>query len=348
MTIDNSDRLEHAIGVAGSFQLRQVSGQIEIRGVDGDTVRVHERSGKSLGEAFRIEAGEGRLTMTSPDRGGIDLIVFGIGRRSNLDLEVDVPRGAEISIETAGGDIEATGLTGRTKMRTASGDMELTNVSGALELDAVSGEVEVTCDGPADLRLRTISGDCTVRGPQLGQAIVETTSGDVRLDALLAGPGPFEIQTVSGDATIVGRTGIRVEARTVTGDLNSDLPHRMETSPGRKQLIVGDGGTAVSYRSVSGDLRIVAPRDGSTPAAVAMPARPTAPRPPTAPSPPALPARPVLPQPAVDPRAAEEARASAGHEAGHEVARLDILHALERGELSVEAAMKRLADIEEA
>ena len=37
-----------------------------------------------------------------------------------------------------------------------------------------------------------------------------------------------------------------------------------------------------------------------------------------------------------------------GHEAGREVARLDILQALERGELSVEAAMKRLADIEEA
>jgi hypothetical protein len=36
------------------------------------------------------------------------------------------------------------------------------------------------------------------------------------------------------------------------------------------------------------------------------------------------------------------------HEAGREVARLDILHALERGELSVEAAMQRLAEIEEA
>ena len=33
---------------------------------------------------------------------------------------------------------------------------------------------------------------------------------------------------------------------------------------------------------------------------------------------------------------------------GREVARLDILHALERGDLSVEAAMARLAEIEEA
>lgn len=215
----------------------------------------------------------------------------------------------------------------------------------------MSGEVDVTCRGPLALRCRTISGDCSVRAGQLGHAVVETTSGDVRLDALFAGSGPYEIQTVSGDVTIVGRTGIRVEARTVTGDLHSDLPHRMEASPGRKQLIVGDGGTALSFRSVSGDLRVVAPRDGSAAASLAVPAGHAAPTLPTPPTPPTLPTRPVwpvLPQPRVDPREADNDRAIAGHEAGHEVARLDILHALERGELSVEGAMKRLADIEEA
>jgi hypothetical protein len=33
---------------------------------------------------------------------------------------------------------------------------------------------------------------------------------------------------------------------------------------------------------------------------------------------------------------------------GREVARMDVLRALERGELSVEAAMRRIAEIEEA
>ncbi len=339
MTVGSSNTLEHVIGPTGRFHLRLLSGSIVVHGVDGDRVRVREKSGKAIADVFRIEAGEGSLSLTSPDRGGIDLIVFGIGRRSSLDLEVDVPRGADVTIETASAELAGGGLGGRSKVRTASGDIELIELGGSLELDAVSGDVDIRATGPLDLRARTISGDCSIRASELGRATVESTSGDIRLDALLAGPGPFEIQTVSGDVTIVGRGGVRVEARTVTGDLRSDLPHRLDTSPGRKQLIVGDGGTAIGFRSVSGDLRVVAPRDqdlapvprtaGSSPVALSSGA-PAAPAPPAAPDP------------------TEAARAVSGHEAGHEVARLDILRALERGELSVEAAMKRLADIEEA
>ena len=226
------------------------------------------------------------------------------------------------------------------KVRTASGDIRLDDIRGSLELDAVSGDTRITANGPLDLRARTISGDITLRGPRLGRATLETTSGDVRLDALLEGPGPFEIQTVSGDATIVGRSGIRVEARTVTGDLRSELPNRRDSAPGRKMLIVGDGGTPLGFRSVSGDLRVTAPRDAMTSDVVGQrhdapmaPATPNAPAPPDAPVPPA-------------PRVAETA--DVAREAGHEVARLDVLRALERGEMSVEAAMARIADIDEA
>ncbi len=340
MTVPNGAIFEHAIGSTGRFQLRQMSGSIAVRAVEGETVRVHEKSGKSIAEVFQIEAGEGRLTLTSPDRGGIDLIAFGIGRRSSLDIEIEVPPGADVSIETASADVTVAGLSARTKIRTASGDVEMTAMGGKLELDAVSGEVNVTADASLDLRARTVSGDLAVRGPQVRQAVVETTSGDVRVDALLVGDGPFELQTVSGDVTIVGRSGLRVEARTVTGDLRSDLPHRFDKGPGRKQLIVGDGSTTVGFRSISGDLRVVAPRDGSGPSLGWMPTAPTAPlppRPPTAPVAPSMPGDERL-----DEHLAER------HEAGHEVARLDILHALERGDLSVEVAMERLADIEEA
>jgi hypothetical protein len=336
MTVQNGSTYEHVIGSTGRFQLRQMSGSIDLRAVDGETVRVTEKSGKSIAEVFQVDAGEGRLTLTSPDRGGIDLVVFGIGRRSSLDLEVEVPRQANVSIESASADVTIVGLVARTAVRTASGDVEMRAMGGKLELDAVSGEVSVDADAPIDLRARTISGDLAIHAPQIRQAAVETTSGDVRLDALLTGDGPFEIQTVSGDATIVGRAGLRIEARTVTGDLRSDLPHRFDKSPGRKQLVIGDGATTVGFRSVSGDLRVVAPRDGSATSFSSILAAPAAPMPPTPPVPPVAPSAPA------GNGTAER------HEAGHEVARLDILHALERGELSVETAMKRLADIEEA
>ena len=342
MTVQNGSTYEHVIGAAGRFQLRLMSGSIDVRAVDGETVRVTERSGKSIAEVFRVDAGEGRLSLTSPDRGGIDLVVFGIGRRSSLDLEVEVPRQANVSIESASADVTIVGLVARIAVRTASGDVGMRAVGGNLELDAVSGEVTVNADAPIDIRARTISGDLAVHAPQIRQAAIETTSGDVRLDALLAGDGPFDIQTVSGDATIVGRAGLRIEARTVTGDLRSDLPHRLDKSPGHKQLLIGDGATTLGFRSVSGDLRVVAPRDGSASTLSTVAGAPAAP---VAPVAPVRPARPLPPEAPAAPAANGVAER---HEAGHEVARLDILHALERGELSVETAMQRLADIEEA
>ena len=78
----------------------------------------------------------------------------------------------------------------------------------------------------------------------------------------------------SGDATIVGRSGFKVEAETITGDLSSELAHKRESSPGRRVLIVGRPGPTLAFRSVSGDLQIVQPRDAA-PASI-----PTSPAPP--------------------------------------------------------------------
>lgn len=342
----NGASIEHRIGAEGAFHLRQLSGSVRLRGVEGDVARVRDRNGRSLADSFQIEATEGRLSLSAPDRFGLDL-VLGFGRRSSMDLEIEVPRGATVSLETASAEIEAGDLLGDTKVRTASGDVTLERMGGALELDAVSGDVAITAQLPMTLRARTISGDCAIRAPRLGRATVESTSGDVRIDAVLGGDGPFSISTVSGDATIVGRTGLRVEARTVTGDLRSDLPHRREQANGRKVLVVGDGSVAISFRSVSGDLRVTAPRDtlpvgatGVPAVAGTMPSAPQAPLAPIAPDAPVAPLAPVPPQVSSRP---EDRNAG-----GREVARLDILHALERGELSVEVAMQRLAEIEEA
>ena len=190
--------------------------------------------------------------------------MFSIGRRSSFDLDVDVPIAAQVTIELASADISVAGVTGPLRVRTASGDIALDGIRGDVEVDAVSGDVEIDAAGGLGVRARTISGDLSLRAPRLGRAAIESTSGDIRIDALLDGKGPFEIQTVSGDATIVGRAGIRVEARTVTGDLRSELPHRRDSGHGRKVLIVGDGGTALGFRSVSGDLRVTAPRESGS------------------------------------------------------------------------------------
>lgn len=314
--------LEHRIGPRGRFSLRQASGEITIRGVEGDTARVRSRDDKALAEQYEIEAGDGFLDLRQPDRIGLGFRMF--GRDDSPEVEVEVPHGATVSIDSASADLEAADLSGAKHFRTASGDMRLERMAGTVELETVSGDVELIGQAPIELGAKSVSGDLRVRVPRLRKLEISTTSGDLWLDAELAGDGPFAIRSISGDVTIVGRAGFRVEAETITGDMSSDLPSKRESSPGRKVLIVGRPGPTLAFRSVSGDLEIVQPRDS---ALIGVPAPPLPPEAPTVPRPPDAP--------------------SAGAGIDIDGTRLEILRELERGEITVAEATNRLARLDE-
>jgi DUF4097 and DUF4098 domain-containing protein YvlB len=210
--------------------------------------------------------------------------------------------------------------------RTASGDLALDGIAGDLQVEAVSGDVRVEARGALDVKAKSISGDFRLRGPRLGRFEMATTSGDVHIDAELSGKGPFSIKSISGDVTIVSRAGLRVEAQTVTGDIHSGVAHRIESSPGRKLVVIGKPGATLAFKSVSGDLEVVEPRDAAAGDEVFPETQGRAA--PTMPS--ASAARDEDP---ADDRSAAE--------------RLDILKALERGEIDVETATARLAALEE-
>jgi hypothetical protein len=326
--------LEHRIGPRGRFSLRQASGDIIVRGVEGDTVRVTSLDDKSLSDLFDIEVGDDRVEIRQRDGLDVGLRMF---RNSSTDLRVEVPHGAHVSVETASADISASDLSGEKHFRTASGDVSTIRLAGALQVETVSGEIEVEGAAPLDLAAKTVSGDVQVRVPSVRRLDIGTTSGDIRLDAELNGPGPFAMRSISGDATIIGRAGFRVEAESITGDLSSDLPSKRDSMPGRKVLIVGRPGPTLAFRSVSGDLHVAEPRDaaplavdtddtgdaGSAPAAAAA-----GPAGAAAEGSDAQPRFGDAPDTADDPR-------------------LDVLRALERGDLTVAEATDRLRELDE-
>jgi hypothetical protein len=150
--------------------------------------------------------------------------------------------------------------------------------------------------------------------------VVASTSGDIEVDAVFAGPGPYGIQTVSGDALVHAHVGIRVEAKTLTGSVASSAPHRSDSRQrGQHDLVVGDGRVLLTFKSISGDLRIADPQPA--PGAAVSPA---APEPPAPPRPPRAPAEPDA----------------------NEAERLAILRDLETGAIDVAEAGARLAALE--
>jgi DUF4097 and DUF4098 domain-containing protein YvlB len=233
----------------------------------------------------------------------------------------------------------------------------LVNVNGDVQAETVSGDVAIRLDGPTGLAVKTVSGDAIVDGGRVERFTYTTTSGDLRITSEL-GNGPHAIATVSGDAIVTTRNGIRVSAQTVAGDLSSDLPHTSEGRAGRRSLIVGDGTAAVQFRSVSGDLRVVGPSTGEH---LEIPMPPAPPAPPT-------PEQALAADAAAAQLEAELAAANAEIEAANaeieaanavidaqgeqaaadpaEEARLEVLRALERGEIGVDQATKQLAELD--
>ena len=337
MTTQTADSVRsHRIGPDGVVVLRVHDGDIRLRGAATDMATIRATDGRSL-ESLEIETGEQSLTVRSRsglDVRGIEFLGFdrrerGRGRDRVKDLELEIPAGATVIVEGASADVDVQGMHGDQRYRSASGDLVLADVRGSLTIEAVSGDIRIATDGPASVNARTVSGDLDLRAESLGELHATTTSGDLRITGRFDGDGPYAIETVSGDATVEPLNDIRVEAKTIAGDIESDLPARRDVGDGRRALVIGAGGPTITFRSTSGDLRIVAPA-ASTPAVPVM--RLAAPRPPT---PPTSPAPIALPEAAIA-ASAGEARASADD------TRLDVLRALERGEIDVAEAGRRL------
>ena len=322
--------LRHTIGAQGRFVLRCPSGEVRITGTDGDQVVVRERSGRDLSDRFEVGASDGALELVAKQRFGVTISIDShVWGRGAPNLDIEVPSGADVSVQTASADVVATHLVGKKDFRTASGDLSLDGIAGRLELDAVSGDVSVTAIGVLDLRGKTISGDLHIRAPRMTQLDLATTSGDLWVDAELTGSGPFAVRSISGDVLLVSRGDLRVEAQSITGDLNSEVPHRRESSPGRKLLMIGRSGPTLAFKSVSGDLQVVEPRDQQVKDTMTESDRHNIDSSDRGPGD----AEPTTASPAADPDGSKS---------------LEILRALERGEIDIDTATARLAALEEA
>lgn len=307
--------IEHRIGSTGQLSVKVADWDLELSAASDDMVRIRDKDGTPLPDNLEVERGTGSLSIRQPSWFG-DVVLAPGGRGRGRRLTIEVPANAAVNVQTATGDVAANSLRGEQRLRTASGALQLDALGGDVTLETVSGDISVGVEGSVGLAAKTVSGDVVISGGRIEQLRLTTTSGDLRLTSEL-GPGPHSIVTVSGDALLLSNRGLRITAVTVAGDLRSDLPHTSEGSPGRRSLVVGDGAVELQFRSVSGDLRVLDPAstvNGGIPVATAPPAAPAPPLPP------------------------DEDEAS----------RLEILRALESGEIDVAEATERLAGLDGA
>lgn len=317
--------IEHEIGEAGRFSLRVTSSDVELRAIEGSTARVRiefDLRASSEAEAdqlldsvrFQVRRSEGLLEVAEPKQvhTGIGSIaqLLGIGNaKVAARITAEIPETAAVTYTGVSADVLGIGLHGRQEYTTVSGDLVLSDLAGSVRVSGVSGDVSLRAEAPIELRANTVSGDLSAFAPRIGATTITTVSGDVELEGELSHGSPHRIETVSGDLSLGAVGGMTLEVRGLSTDVDVNVAHRSEGSRDRRRYIIGDGDANVLFSSMSGDVTVGHARRFTAGAfdTPAPPAPPPAPEPPMAPD-----------------------------------EQLEILRALERGEIDVEEATRRL------
>ena len=154
------------------------------------------------------------------------------GRNRRIDVSVDflvqVPAGVEFEGSMVSGDVRAEGLRSDVTATSVSGNVEV-STTGVARASTVSGsiDVEMGSDDWDDLDYHTVSGNITVYMPS-----------DI---------------------------GAEVRFESLSGDIDADFPISMDRSDrrwagSRVRGTIGDGSRRMSFRTVSGDVRLRALR----------------------------------------------------------------------------------------
>lgn len=252
MSDETAAQVNHSIGTDGTLALNCVSGNVRIQGVDGEDARVVARWSRGAGDGdggaprLAVRRSNGALRV-EPERIGRTFFgaTFSFGSQG-IDFEVEVPHGARIEINTVSADIDGHRLHGEQAYKTVSGDLKLRDAGERLSLRTVSGDAEIGADQPLELNATTTSGNVQLDGPRLQLVRVRTVSGDVRLRGRFASGPEHTLETVSGDLILEPDGGLTVEVKRAL-----DVGGR-----GGRRLVVGDGSASLRFRSMSGDVRV--------------------------------------------------------------------------------------------
>lgn len=213
-----------------AVSLSQPRSDISVKGTEGDRVTVN--ADLEVWADDQAEAGERlkSLKLTSDIEDGVlkiklDGPPWTKKRWTRADFEISLPRGLKLELATANGDMEVAGMTGGMVLNTASGDLNIRDCSGQIEVSSASGDIEAADCHEADIRIKTASGDVSVRAR--GRLVCSTVSGDIQAE--LAGAPELEIRTVSGDQTL--KLEMSPEGRASLASVSGDIGLELEGQP---------------------------------------------------------------------------------------------------------------------
>ena len=269
---DLEDKITKSFTVRSGEQLviELDRGSIEIKTADADTVEIEvaRKAGGSQSKAAKIlkdhvvttTQTDNRVEVKAEYQGAKSSGWFGKSLDLQVQCRVTVPRKFNLDLNTAGGSIKVSELTGTVQAHTSGGSMRFEKIEGpvsartsggSITVEAAKGEVDVKTSG-GGLTLNNIEGDVdaqtsggSIRAEKLtGKSVVRTSGGSIQVADV---QGPIEARTSggsivanlrgqpAGDCTfktsggsvtvnLAENVAVNVDAHTSAGRVTTDFP----------------------------------------------------------------------------------------------------------------------------
>ena len=203
-----------------------MSGEISVRGWDKEEVRARSADAEQI-EFRRID----KTKDVSRPANRIDVMVLDktdpAGTKGDCqalaNVELDVPQGATVQVQTRDGDISIVGVAAAyagsqngdieieraqrlVEAGSVGGSISLKDSSGRINLSSAGGGVEATnvraTSSEDSFEVGTVSGDIQLEGVSNPKVIAKTVNGNVMMSGPLTHSGHYAFTTMSGDVTL--------------------------------------------------------------------------------------------------------------------------------------------------
>ena len=225
--------IEHPIGPSGSLTLSVVSADVRLTATTGGTA--HVRATFDVGAGSDAEAEE--VFHASQLRAHALSGSLAVEEPNTHSLGGAISRllGGR-SVDLASVEVEAPAGC-RLEVRVVNSDVRATGFTGTQRFQSVSGDLRLV-ETQGGLDIDSVSGDVSLRAVASVALKVTNVSGDLSAEA--PAYERLRIQSVSGDVSL-------------DGALSGDDPHAFDTVSGDVRLASGSGMT-VSVRGMSSDI----------------------------------------------------------------------------------------------
>ena len=199
-------------------------------------------------------------------------------RNRRVDIELRVPREADLDLHTGDGNVDVQGVKGVILLRSGDGNLNLSDLLGTLKAQTGDGNLDLR-NVRGDLTLHTGDGNIDVNDID-GSLRAETGDGRVRVNGrfdvleLRTGDGGIDAKAMegsklesnwrlsAGDGNVTlrlpGTIAADVELQTSDGSIDFDMPVTISGRQGKREVHgqINGGGKLLSLKTGDGSIKL--------------------------------------------------------------------------------------------